>query len=115
MKKALLYVLCSLICNTAISQNIMNVEQHSFKSTTYKETRSFRVALPVSAYPNVKYNILFVLDADYTFDIIASNAIYLQTFDYIPPTAVVAIDYSTPGNRNDVGSVSYTHLRAHET
>jgi len=103
MKKILLYVLCSLICNTAISQNIMNVEQHSFKSTTYKETRSFRVALPASAYPNVKYNILFVLDADYTFDLIASTAIYLQTFEYIPPTAVVAIDYSTPGNRNDVG------------
>lgn len=103
MKKILLYVLCSLICNTAISQNIMNVDQHSFKSTTYKETRSFRIAVPVSAYPNVKYNILFVLDADYTFDLIASTAIYLQTFDYIPPTAVVAIDYSTPGNRNDVG------------
>ncbi len=103
MKKILLYVLCSLICNTAISQNIMNVEHHSFKSTTYKETRSFRIAVPASAYPNVKYNILFVLDADYAFDLIASTAIYLQTFDYIPPTAVVAIDYSTPGNRNDVG------------
>ncbi len=103
MKKILLYVLCSLICNTAISQNIMNVEQHSFKSTTYKETRSFRVAVPASAYPNAKYNILFVLDADYAFDLIASTAIYLQTFEYIPPTAVVAIDYSTPGNRNDVG------------
>lgn len=83
--------------------NIMNVEHHSFKSTTYKETRSFRIAVPASAYPNVKYNILFVLDADYAFDLIASTAIYLQTFDYIPPTAVVAIDYSTPGNRNDVG------------
>lgn len=103
MKKILLYVLCSLICNTAISQNIMNVEHHSFKSTTYKETRSFRVAVPASAYPNVKYNILFVLDADYAFDLIASTAIYLQTFEYIPPTVVVAIDYSTPGNRNDVG------------
>ena len=103
MKKILLYVLCSLICNTAISQNIMNVEQHSFKSTTYKETRSFRIAVPASAYSNVKYNILFVLDADYAFDLIASTAIYLQTFEYIPPTAVVAIDYSTPGNRNDVG------------
>lgn len=103
MKNILLYVLCSLICNTAISQNIMNVEQHSFKSTTYKETRSFRIAVPASAYPNVKYNILFVLDADYAFDLIASTAIYLQTFEYIPPTAVVAVDYSTPGNRNDVG------------
>lgn len=103
MKKILLYVLCTLICNTAISQNIMNVEHHSFKSTTYKETRSFRVAVPASAYPNVKYNILFVLDADYAFDLIASTAIYLQTFEYIPPTAVVAVDYSTPGNRNDVG------------
>lgn len=103
MKKILLYVLCSLICNTAISQNIMNVEHHSFKSTTYKETRSFRIAVPASAYPNVKYNILFVLDADYAFDLIASTAIYLQTFEYIPPTAVVAVDYSTPGNRNDVG------------
>lgn len=103
MKKILLYVLCSLICNTVISQNIMNVVQHSFKSTTYKKTRSFRIAVPASAYPNVKYNILFVLDADYAFDLIASTAIYLQTFEYIPPTAVVAIDYSTPGNRNDVG------------
>ena len=81
----------------------MKIEKHSFKSSIYNEKRSFRIALPVSAYPNVKYNILFVLDADYTFDIIASNAIYLQTFDIIPPTAVVAIDYSTPGNRNDVG------------
>ncbi|HIW86718.1 MAG TPA: hypothetical protein IAC47_00365 [Candidatus Onthomorpha intestinigallinarum] len=103
MKKILLYALCSLICSTAISQNIMKVEQHSFKSTTYRETRSFRIAVPASAYPNVKYNILFVLDADYAFDLIASTAIYLQTFEYIPPTAVVAVDYSTPGNRNDVG------------
>ena len=103
MKKILLYVLCSLICNTAISQNIMNVEHHSFKSTTYKETRSFRIAVPASAYPNVKYNILFVLDADYAFDLIASTAIYLQTFEYIPPTAVVAVDYSNPVNLNDVG------------
>ena len=53
MKKTLLYILSSLICNTAISQNIMNVEQHSFKSTTYKEKRSFRIAVPASAYPNV--------------------------------------------------------------
>lgn len=81
----------------------MDVKQYSFKSSTYNDTRSFRIALPASAYPNVKYNVLFVLDADYTFDVIASTAIYLQTFDYIPPTAVVAIDYSTPGNRNDVG------------
>lgn len=81
----------------------MKVEQHSFKSKIYNATRSFRVALPTSTYQNVKYNLLFVLDADYTFDVIASTAIYLQTFDYIPPTAVVAVDYSSPGNRNDVG------------
>lgn len=86
-----------------MSQNIMKVEQHSFKSKIYNATRSFRVALPASTYQNVKYNLLFVLDADYTFDVIASTAIYLQTFDYIPPTAVVAVDYSSPGNRNDVG------------
>ena len=61
------------------------------------------MALPASTYQDVKYNLLFVLDADYTFDVIASTAIYLQTFDYIPPTAVVAVDYSSPGNRNDVG------------
>lgn len=86
-----------------MSQNIMKVEQHSFKSKIYNATRSFRVALPASTYQDVKYNLLFVLDADYTFDVIASTAIYLQTFDYIPPTAVVAVDYSSPGNRNDVG------------
>lgn len=104
MKRVFLFYLFSIIfCNIAISQNIMDVKQYSFKSSTYNDTRSFRIALPASAYPNVKYNVLFVLDADYTFDVIASTAIYLQTFDYIPPTAVVAIDYSTPGNRNDVG------------
>lgn len=86
-----------------MSQNIMKVEQHSFKSKIYNATRSFRVALPASTYQDVKYNLLFVLDADYTFDVIASTAIYLQTFDYVPPTAVVAVDYSSPGNRNDVG------------
>ena len=102
MKKILLIYFC-LICNIAMSQNIMKVEQHSFKSKIYNATRSFRVALPTSTYQNVKYNLLFVLDADYTFDVIASTAIYLQTFDYIPPTAVVAVDYSSPGNRNDVG------------
>lgn len=104
MKRAFLFYLFSIIfCNIAISQNIMDVKQYSFKSSTYNDTRSFRIALPASAYPNVKYNVLFVLDADYTFDVIASTATYLQTFDYIPSTAVVAIDYSTPGNRNDVG------------
>ena len=102
MKKILLIYFC-LICNIAMSQNIMKVEQHSFKSKIYNATRSFRVALPASTYQDVKYNLLFVLDADYTFDVIASTAIYLQTFDYIPPTAVVAVDYSSPGNRNDVG------------
>ena len=104
MKKVFIILsFCFFHCNVVSSQNIMKIEKHSFKSSIYNEKRSFRIALPVSAYPNVKYNILFVLDADYTFDIIASNAIYLQTFDIIPPTAVVAIDYSTPGNRNDVG------------
>lgn len=102
MKKLLLACLC-LLCNIAMSQNIMEVERHSFKSPTYNDTRSFRVALPTLTYPNVKYNVLLVLDSDYTFDVIASTAVYLQTFDYIPPTAVVAVDYSTPGNRNDVG------------
>lgn len=103
MKKILLLYLCFSIYGTALSQDIMNVKQYSFKSSVYDEKRSFRIALPASTYHNVKYNVLFVLDADYTFDVIASTAIYLQTFDYIPPTAVVAIDYSTPGNRNDVG------------
>lgn len=102
MKKAVVVILC-LCCHIAAAQNIMKVEHHSFKSPTYHDTRSFRIALPTFAYPDTKYNVLLVLDADYMFDVIASCAIYLQTFDYIPPTAVVAVDYSSPGNRNDVG------------
>lgn len=84
MKKLLLACLC-LLGNIAMSQNIMKVERHSFKSPTYHDTRSFRVALPALTYPNVKYNVVLVLDSDYTFDVIASTAVYLQTFDYIPP------------------------------
>lgn len=102
MKRCVFIYLCFL-CNIVMSQNIMTVEEHSFKSSTYHDTRSFRVALPTSTTQNIKYNIILVLDADYIFDVIASTAIYLQTFDYIPPTAVVAIDYSSPGNRNDIG------------
>ena len=102
MKKIVVIILC-LCCHIAAAQNIMKVEHHSFKSSTYHDTRSFRIALPTFAYPDTKYNVLLVLDADYMFDVIASSAIYLQTFDYIPPTAVVAVDYSSPGNRNDVG------------
>lgn len=101
MKKIVVIILC-LCCHIAAAQNIMKVEHHSFKSSTYHDTRSFRIALPTFAYPDTKYNVLLVLDADYMFDVIASSAIYLQTFDYIPPTAVVAVDYSSPGNRNDV-------------
>ena len=102
MKKIVVVIFC-LCCHIAAAQNIMKVEHHSFKSPTYNDTRSFRIALPTFAYPDTKYNVLLVLDADYMFDVIASSAIYLQTFDYIPPTAVVAVDYSSPGNRNDVG------------
>ena len=65
--------------------------------------------MPALTYPNVKYNVVLVLDSDYTFDVIASTAVYLQTFDYIPPTAVIAVDYSTPGNRNDVGYDTYNN------
>ena len=69
MKKIfLLLYLCVILSNIAISQNIMDVKQYSFRSLTYNDTRSFRIALPASVYPNVKYNVLFVLDADYTFD-----------------------------------------------
>lgn len=104
MKKAIIILSCfCFFCNVLKSQNIMKIERHSFRSSIYHEIRSFRIALPTSTFPNTKYNVLLVLDADYTFDVIASTAIYLQSFDYIPPTAVVAIDYSTPGNRNDVG------------
>ncbi len=52
---------------------------------------------------DTKYNLVFVLDADYVFDVAAAAALYLQTFDYIPPTAVVAVDYFIPGRRSEVG------------
>lgn len=103
MMKAVMYICLCLFCNTVFAQNIMEVEEHFFKSATYHDIRSFRVALPVSTYPNVKYNVILVLDSDYIFDVVASTAVYLQTFDYIPPTAVISVDYSSPGNRNDVG------------
>lgn len=54
MKRVFLfYLICIIFCNIAISQNIMDVKQYSFKSSTYNDTRSFRIALPASAYPNV--------------------------------------------------------------
>lgn len=98
----LLYVLIISFTKT-VAQNFMETKQITINSDIYGTTRSFRLALPEGMPSDTKYNLIFVLDANYIFDIIASTALYLQTYDYIAPTAVVAVDYSTPGNRSDIG------------
>ncbi len=85
------------------AQSIMEVKTDTIYSEAFNQVRSFRVALPKDMPSDTKYNILFVLDADYVFDVAAAAAIYLQTFDYIPPTAVVAVDYFIPGRRSEIG------------
>ncbi len=102
MKKFLLLI-CVLFPCALFAQNIMEIKNDTLHSATYGCMRHFRVAMPTGMPSDTKYNLLFVLDADYAFDVVAAAAIYLQTFDCIPPTAVIAVDYTKPGRRSDVG------------
>lgn len=102
MKRTLLLIIC-ILPYTLPAQTIMEIKKDTLYSEAYGQERPFRIAFPTDMPSDTEYNLLFVLDADYVFDIVASAAIYLQTFDYIPPTAVVAVDYSIPGLRDEVG------------
>ncbi len=96
----MLYLFCPcLLC----AQSLMEVKSDTLYSEALSQVRSFRIAWSKDMPSDTKYNIVFVLDADYVFDVAAATAIYLQTFDYLPPTAVVAVDYSIPGLRSEIG------------
>lgn len=115
MKQCLIIVITLLISAIELkSQNLMMSYADTLHSITYEEERSFRIALPSSYGKELKFNVIYVLDADYLFDVVAANAIYLQTYDYIPPTAVVAVDYAIPGQRSDIG-FNMTDLSLNQT
>ncbi len=102
MKKTLI-ILYLLFPYMLFAQSNMEVRNETIYSEAFAQERSFRIAMPKNMQSDTKYNLLFVLDADYVFDVAAATAIYMQTFDYIPPTAVVAVDYAVPGRRAEIG------------
>lgn len=93
-------ILFLLICAgcPAVAQSLMNVIQLA-NAPGYKDVR---IALPADCPSDAKYNTIYVLDADYMFDLVADMAGYLQYNEIIPPTAVVAVDYTQPEKRRAV-------------
>lgn len=114
MKQYILILLLSTVTLHSQAQSLMTIQTDTLHSSEFGTQRSFRIALPSDRSNATPYNVIYVLDADYVFDILASTAIYLQTYDYIPPTAVVAVDYATQGSRADIG-FSLTNLELNET
>lgn len=95
---SILLILISVAC-LAKAQSLMHVTQLS-NASGYKDVR---IALPVDCPSDAKYNTIYVLDADYMFDLAVAVTGYLQYNEMIPPTAVVAIDYTKPEKRIDLG------------
>lgn len=81
------------------AQSLMHTKQLT-NASGYKDVR---IALPADCPSDAKYNTIYVLDTDYMFDLVVAMAGYLQYNEMIPPTAVVAVDYTQPEKRIDLG------------
>ncbi|MCM1040850.1 MAG: alpha/beta hydrolase-fold protein [Bacteroides sp.] len=104
LNQCIVWVLSVLLPFIVPAQNLSHTRTYVFHSKVYGKERSFRISVPSNAPTGVKFNLLYVLDADYLFDVASSTAIYMQACDLIPPTAVVAVDYDPPGDKiNNIG------------
>lgn len=95
---SILFLLIYAEC-PAEAQSLMNMTQ----LTNAPEYKNVRIALPADSPSDAKYNTIYVLDADYMFDLVVAMTGYLQYNEMIPPTAVVAVDYTQPEKRIDLG------------
>ncbi len=75
MKKTLI-ILYLLFPYMLFAQSNMEVRNETIYSEAFAQERSFRIAMPKNMQSDTKYNLLFVLDADYVFDVAAATAIY---------------------------------------
>jgi predicted alpha/beta superfamily hydrolase len=86
-----------VLATNMFSQKIVNRSI----SSSFKEDRNFRVWLPEDYDDEQKYGVIYVLDADYLFDIVVANVSFFCEFEFIPPVIIVAVDYKN--GREDIG------------
>lgn len=98
MKYLIIMVLLS--CSAYVNaQDLMSIK---YMANTFMDRR-IRIATPSNYSSDIKFNTIYVLDSDYMFELVVAMVGYLQYNESIPPTAVIAIDYSEPEKRIDLG------------
>lgn len=84
-----------------------NTRYRTVADTLYSEALGrkmpFRVCLPEDYSPRRQYQAVYVLDADYMYNVAAQTAMYYAYCEAMPPTIVVAVDYEQEGNRSLIG------------
>lgn len=103
MKKTLIYLIfliCSLIAQAQVNNNLVEIKKDSIQSTVLNEVREFWVSLPLDYDTSVMYPVIYVLDAEWKFNITNALEKDLSGNGKIPPHIVVGITH--PNRRLDM-------------
>lgn len=101
MKKILFYLLfLSTSLNAQVANNLVEIEKYTIDSKILETERNYWVSLPLNYDSSVAYPVMYVLDAEWKFNI--TNAIEkdLSGNGKIPPHIVVGITH--PNRRLDM-------------
>ncbi|UTW62668.1 hypothetical protein KFE98_00490 [bacterium SCSIO 12741] len=100
MKYIALVLILSLNCFTAFSQDPdFGGKKHSINSKYLNESREIWVGLPAGYDSTISYPTIYVMDAEYQFDITYAIMKELAVNDKIPNHIVVGIPYQDPQKR----------------
>lgn len=101
MKKFLIYLIfLSTSLNAQVTNNIVEVKKDSIQSKVLNEEREYWVSLPLDYDTSVMYPVIYVLDAEWKFNITNALEKDLSGNGKIPPHIVVGISH--PNRRLDM-------------
>jgi len=103
MKKTLFYLIflfSSLNARAQVNNNLVEIKKDSIQSKVLNEEREYWVSLPLDYDTNVMYPVIYVLDAEWKFNITNALEKDLSGNGKIPPHIVIGITH--PNRRLDM-------------
>lgn len=95
MKKILIYLLfLSTSLNAQVANNLVEIEKYTIDSKILETERNYWVSLPLNYDSSVAYPVMYVLDAEWKFNITNALEKDLSGNGKIPPHIVVGIPHS---------------------
>lgn len=88
-----LYLACSFCSFAQIDTCLFSFKKHVIESQPLKETREYWVSLPMNYDSTQKYPVMYVLDAEWRFDLIRNMAYDLSGNKKIPHHIIVGIPH----------------------